>query len=307
MSIQSGLGRGLDALLPGSDNDSAEDAPYFLCPVESINPNPYQPRKDFDQASLEELADSIREKGVIQPLIVHKEDENKDGFFLIAGERRWRASQLAGLTEVPVLVKDVSLGEQLELALIENIQRQDLNPIDEAEAYSRLINDFGFTQEETARRVGKMRTTVANMLRLLKLPDSIKNDIVANKLTVGHARCLLSVIDDAEALQRLRKEIVSKNLSVRQTEELIKSHKKTGSGKNRPPKRKTGSIAKPYSRALANALHSYLGSPARIVQNGTQGKIEVTYASPQDLERILGLIIKDQEKPLAGQNPQKTP
>ncbi len=204
-------------------------------------------------------------------------------------------------------VKDVSLGDQLELALIENIQRQDLNPIDEAEAYSRLINDFGLTQEETARRVGKMRTTVANMLRLLKLPDSIKNDIVNNKLTVGHARCLLSVIDDAEALQRLRKEIVSKNLSVRQTEELLKSHKKTGSGKKRPPKRKTGSIAKPYSRALANALHSYLGSPTRIVQNGTQGKIEVTYASPQDLERILGLIIKDQEQPLAVQNPAKTP
>jgi ParB family chromosome partitioning protein len=126
-------------------------------------------------------------------------------------------------------------------------------------------------------------------------------------LTVGHARCLLSVIDDAEALQRLRKEIVSKNLSVRQTEELIKSHKKTGSGKKLPPKRKAGSIAKPYSRALTNALHSYLGSPTRIVQNGTQGKIEVTYASPQDLERILGLIIKDQEKPLAVQNPPKTP
>ena len=307
MSLQSGLGRGLDALLPGADNDPAEDSPYFLCPVESIQPNPYQPRKDFDQTALEELADSIREKGVIQPLIVHKEDDGNDGFFLIAGERRWRASQLAGLTEVPVLVKDVSLGEQLELALIENIQRQDLNPIDEAEAYSRLISDFGLTQEETARRVGKMRTTVANMLRLLKLPDSIKNDIVNNKLTVGHARCLLSVIDDAEALQRLRKEIVSKNLSVRQTEELIKSHKKTGSGKKLPPKRKAGSIAKPYSRALTNALHSYLGSPTRIVQNGTQGKIEVTYASPQDLERILGLIIKDQEKPLAVQNPPKTP
>ena len=240
-------------------------------------------------------------------MIVHKKDGGNDGFFLIAGERRWRASKLAGLAEVPVLVKDVSLGDQLELALIENIQRQDLNPIDEAEAYSRLINDFGLTQEETARRVGKMRTTVANMLRLLKLPDSIKNDIVKNKLTVGHARCLLSVIDDTEALQRLRKEIVSKQLSVRQTEELIKSQKKSGAGKKRPPKRKAGSIAKPYSRALANALHSYLGSPTRIVQNGTQGKIEVTYASPQDLERILGLIIKDQEKPLNGQNSPKTP
>jgi ParB family chromosome partitioning protein len=307
MSIQSGLGRGLDALLPGTDNDPAENAPYFLCPVESINPNPYQPRKEFDQAGLEELADSIREKGVIQPLIVLKEDGGKDGFFLIAGERRWRASKLAGLAEVPVLVKDVSPDDLLELALIENIQRQDLNPIDEAEAYSRLINDFGLTQEETARRVGKMRTTVANMLRLLKLPGSIKDDIVTNKLTVGHARCLLNVIDDAEALKRLRNEIISKNLSVRQTEELIKSHKKIGTRQNRPPKRQAGSIAKPYSRALANAMHNYLGSPARIVQNGSQGKIEITYSSPQDLERILGLIITDQEKPVAGQDSPKTP
>jgi len=300
MSMKSGLGRGLDALLPGTGDGQEGEAPYFLCPIESIYPNPYQPRTDFDQNGLEELADSIRAKGVIQPLIVRKEDGGKEGFLLIAGERRWRASKLAGLHEVPVLVKDVARDDLLELALIENIQRQDLNPIDEAEAYNRLINEFGLTQEETARRVGKMRTTVANMLRLLKLPDSIKNDIVNDRLTVGHARCLLSVVNDTESMKQLRNEIISKNLSVRQAEELIKNHKKTGTRQDRSQKKISGTIAKPYSRALANALHTYLGSPARIVQNGPQGKIVINYASPQDLERIMGLIIKDREGPQNG-------
>jgi ParB family chromosome partitioning protein len=302
MSMKSGLGRGLDALLPGTGDGPEGEAPYFLCPIESIYPNPYQPRKDFDQASLEELADSIREKGVIQPLIVLKDDGGDKGFLLIAGERRWRASKLAGLTEVPVLVKDVAPDNILELALIENIQRQDLNPIDEAEAYSRLINEFNLTQEETARRVGKMRTTIANTMRLLKLPDSIKNDIVNDTLTVGHARCLLSIGDDPESMMLLRNEIVAKSLSVRQTEDLIKNHKKIGTRPDRSLKRPLGNIAKPYSRALANALHTYLGSPATIVQNGPQGKIVIHYSSPQDLERIMGLIIKDREGAPGGPN-----
>ena len=307
MSMKSGLGRGLDALLPGTGDGIEGEVPFFFCPIESIYPNPYQPRKDIDENSLGELADSIRQKGVIQPLIVRRQDSGKEGFFLIAGERRWRASKLAGLTEVPVLVKDAAPDDLLELALIENIQRQDLNPIDEAEAYSRLVNEFGLTQEETARRVGKMRTTVANMLRLLKLPDYVKNDIVNEKLTVGHARCLLSVGDDLESLKQLRDEIISKNLSVRQTEELIKNHKKIDVHQDRPQKRPPGNIAKPYSRALANALHTYLGSPARIVQNGQQGKIVINYASPQDLERIMGLIIKDREEGAISQNRVKKP
>lgn len=209
---------------------------------------------------------------------------------------------MAGLTEVPVLVKDVAADDLLELALIENIQRQDLNPIDEAEAYRRLINEFGLTQKETARRIGKMRTTVANMLRLLKLPDYVKHDIANGTLTVGHARCLLSVGDEAGDLKQLRDEIISKNLSVRQTEELVKNHKGFGARQNRSKKKTPGNIAKPYSRTLASALHSYLGSPARIVQNGAQGKIVITYSSSQDLERIMGLIIKDREEARNGHN-----
>jgi ParB family chromosome partitioning protein len=296
MSKKGGLGRGLDSLLPSASSNHDEETSYFLCSVDSIFPNPYQPRKEFDAAGLDELANSIREKGVIQPLIVHREDGKQGSYFLIAGERRWRASKMAGLTEVPVIVKDATSEDLLELALIENIQRQDLNPIEEAEAYQKLTSGFGLTQGETAKRVGKMRTTVANMLRLLKLPQYIKNDITQGKITAGHARTLLCAIDDADALKKLRDEIIDQSLSVRQTERLLKEYKEKGQKPARSARKSAGSIARPYSRALANALHSYLGSPAKIIQRGARGKIVVEYLSPKDLERIMGLIIRGQEQ-----------
>jgi ParB family chromosome partitioning protein len=288
-----GLGRGLDSLLPGTEKDLEENNGFFLCPVNSIQPNPHQPRKEFDPTGLDELADSIKAKGIIQPLIVYKDGSGKKEFFLIAGERRWRAAKIAGLKKVPAIIKDVSSDDLLELALIENIQRQDLNPIEEAEAYSKLVNDFNLTQNEIAKRVGKMRTTITNMLRLLKLPDFVKKDIQGGTLSMGHARCLLSVIDDAKLLNKIRTEILSKGLSVRQTENMVKGHKKNDASQKEHPKKLSGTIAQPYSRALTNALNTYLGTKAKIIQRGSQGKIEVEYSSPEDLERILKLIIKE--------------
>ncbi|MCK5436874.1 MAG: ParB/RepB/Spo0J family partition protein, partial [Desulfobulbaceae bacterium] len=182
------LGRGLNALLPGLEEETSADfsLPYFICPVDSIRPNPFQPRKDTKNWDLDGLAESIREKGVLQPLIVRKSDDS--GYELIAGERRLRAAKMAGLDQVPVIVKDVSANDTLELALIENIQRQDLNSLEEAEAYQKLTQDFGLTQEEVAGRVGKERSTVTNALRILQLPDYAKQDIIDGVLTAGHAR-----------------------------------------------------------------------------------------------------------------------
>lgn len=295
MSRKNALGRGLDSLLPATESVRQEESPFFHCPIDAIAPNPYQPRKEFDPEGLQELADSIREKGVIQPLIVLKNNDQAESFLLITGERRWRASRLAGLTEVPVVLKDAATEDLLEMALIENIQRQDLNPLEEAEAYNRLINELGLTQEETAKRVGKERSTVTNMLRLLRLPEYAKSDLVCGTLSMGHARALLSLADDEIAVKALRDEIIANDLSVRQTEALIKENKKdVGKGGVRK-KKASAAIPLPYCRALANALGSYMGARTRIVQNGTQGTVHIEYTSPVDLERILGLIMKGQE------------
>jgi ParB family chromosome partitioning protein len=295
MNSKGGLGRGLDSLLPTA-MDQEENDSYFFCPVDAITPNPYQPRKEFNPATLAELSESIREKGMIQPLTVLKKDGNEGGYLLITGERRWRASIMAGLTEVPVIVRNASSEDLLEMALIENIQRQDLNPIEEAEAYQKLTTDFGLTQKELAKKVGKMRTTIANMLRLLNLPDYLKKDIIDNRLTAGHARALLSVINDQEVLRKFRNEIIARGLSVRQAEQLIKKFKDAASA---PSKDKTDDLsndeANPYGKTLANTLRSYLGSPTKILARGARGRIIVEYNSPEDLERITALILKDSE------------
>jgi len=291
MNKRSALGRGLNALLPASGPEE-NDPSYFFCPIGSIYPNPYQPRREFNPEGLEELADSIREKGVIQPLVVLKEDGERGGFFLVAGERRLRASKIAGLKEVPVVVKDVSSEDLLELALIENIQRENLNPLEEAAAYDRLLNEFGLTQEEIAQKVGKERSTVTNTLRLLKLPESIKNDLMRGTLSVGHARVLLGISEDELVIKALRDEIVSGSLSVRQAEALVKSHKTGAEKSGKRNKKQRGLIPKPYCRALTNALFNYLNAATRIVQNGSQGKVEIEYKTAEDLERIMGLIIK---------------
>ncbi|MEA2082922.1 MAG: ParB/RepB/Spo0J family partition protein [Thermodesulfobacteriota bacterium] len=283
------LGRGLNALLPGSDEETSTGAPlpYFLCPLDSIRPNPFQPRKDTQDWDLGSLAESIREKGVLQPLIVRKFDDF--GYELIAGERRLRAAKLAGLDDVPVIVKDVSDNDTLELALIENIQRQDLNPLEEAGAYKRLTDDFGLTQEEVADRVGKKRSTVTNSLRILQLPDYAKQDIIDGALTAGHARVLLG-LPDAEALKNLRNEIISKGLSVRQTEKEAGAIKK---GKGTPGRKRTpNQISGQTCRTITDNFSGYLGVKTKIVQNGKFGKLVIEYSSEDDLKRLMELIVK---------------
>lgn len=305
MAGRSVLGKGLNALLPLADNEELQDAnrrkekqPYFLCRINAIVANPYQPRQDFDEEDLQQLSASIKEKGVLQPLIVRRLADNR--FELIAGERRWRAAKMAGLKEVPALEREVEGVDRLELAIIENIQRQNLNPLDEALAYNRLMKEFGLTQEDVADRVGKNRSTVANFLRILQLPSYIRQDIAAGKLSAGHARALLTV-DDPEALKGLRDAILSRGLSVRETEAKAASIKhavaappaEAGSAAPLPPAKKTeGAISDSYCRALVNDLVNHLGSKAKIVQNGGRGRIEIEYYSLDDLERLIGVLMK---------------
>lgn len=288
MAKTTGLGQGV-GLLFGDD----EEEKYFLCDVTKIQPNKFQPRTHFHDNDLEELADSIRENGVIQPLIV--QSEKTTGIYsLIAGERRLRASKLAGLDEVPVVVMDVENDDTLlELALIENIQRTDLNPLEEAEAYNNLIKKFGYTQEETAKRVGKKRSTITNALRLLNLPDFIKDDIVQGVLSEGHGRALLRISDDLIAVKEIRDLIIQKKLSVRQTEKLVK---KSDSSKKSVRKLTTPdgeNIPSSYCKSMVNQLTNKLSSKVYINQNGSRGKLEIEYYSADDLERLISVILAE--------------
>ena len=219
MAKRPALGKGIGALLTSASQDGRHK--YFVCPVEELKPHHQQPRKTFNDAKMAELVASIREKGVIQPLVVRHTD---DHYQIIAGERRWRAAQKAGLKEVPVVIQDVSEDWALEMALIENIQREDLNPIEEAEAYRHLMSNFDLSQEEVARRVGRERPTVANALRLLRLPREIQQDVIDGQLSMGHARALLS-LDGAARIKEARDQVVRKQFSVRQTEALVKKLK----------------------------------------------------------------------------------
>jgi len=289
------LGKGLDALLPSGGSDGRE---YFLCPIDFIEANPEQPRKDINDAALAQLSASILEKGVLLPLVVC-EHGAEGRYQIIAGERRWRAAKMAGLDEVPVLVKDVTPLDRLELALIENIQRQDLNPLEEAEAYLRLVKEFHLTQEEVAKRVGKERSTVANALRINQLPDFAKQDLARGALSMGHARVLLSVGDET-AMREVRDEIVEQGLSVRQAEALAQRQKKkmaaAGSGAKRQPRKSANELPESYCKSLANGLINYLDTKARIIQSGTRGKLEIEYYSHDDLERVLSLILPGQKQ-----------
>jgi ParB family chromosome partitioning protein len=284
-----GLGQGV-GLLFGNDNEEK----YFECDIDKITPNKYQPRLYFDEADLLELSESIRENGIIQPLIVTLSTEGK-GYELIAGERRLRASKLAGLEKVPVVVMDVTDEDTLlELALIENIQRTDLNPIEEAEAYHKLIQKFGYTQEETAKRVGKKRSTISNMLRLLNLPDFIKQDLVSGTLSEGHARALLRLSDDLPAMKEIRDLIIKKSLSVRQTEKIVRKATSTVKHSQVSPQNKDQSeIPTTYCKALVNQLTNKLSSKVYINQAGSRGKLEIEYYSVDDLERLISVIMNE--------------
>lgn len=289
MAKTTGLGQGVGLLFGNDDTEK-----YFECNIEQISPNKYQPRIHFNESDLQELADSIRENGVIQPLIVTA-SENSDNYELIAGERRLRASKLAGLDKVPVVVMEVAEEDTLlELALIENIQRTDLNPIEEAEAYQKLIQKFGYTQEETAKRVGKNRSTISNMLRLLNLPDFIKQDLAEGVLSEGHARALLRLSEDIPAMKEIRDLIIKKALSVRQTEKIIRKASSTVSRSTTPsPSRKSNELPATYCKALVNQLTNKLSSKVIINQSGTRGKLEIEYYSVDDLERLISVIMNE--------------
>ena len=290
MSVKkTGLGQGVGLLFADE-----EDEKYFECDIEKIIPNKHQPRRYFAEEGLDELTQSITEHGVIQPLIVTTQADGS--YQLIAGERRLRASQRAGLKKVPVIIRSVDNDDTLlELALIENIQRKDLNIIEEAEAYHKLIEKFNYTQEQAAQRVGKKRSTITNILRLLQLPSYNKNDLEQGSLTEGHARVLLRILDSTSELQELRDQILQKNLSVRQTEKSIR--KTTGTGKVSITAKQGAQhveIPQSYCTALTNKLTNVLQSRVVLSQSGSRGKIEIDYYSLDDLERVVDLIVSRQ-------------
>jgi len=274
------LGRGLASLIPADGTvPMPQRKDFFLCDIEKIVPNTYQPRKIFEKGALEELVESVRTHGIIQPLVVRQRDGHYE---LIAGERRWRAAQKAGLKQVPVVIKDVT-GDMpsLEMAIVENVQRENLNCIEEAIAYQQLMDEFQLSQEQIALRVGKNRVSIANTLRLLKLPAVIREDITAGRLTMGHARALLS-IESAEQQIEMRDLIIRKKFSVRETERRVNDLlKRASSGQGTYP------LIDPHLKALEDALRREYGSAVRVIGNNKRGYIQFTYSSMEDLMRLI--------------------
>ncbi|MBI5589293.1 MAG: ParB/RepB/Spo0J family partition protein [Deltaproteobacteria bacterium] len=277
------LGRGIEALIPDIDPAQSDSSgEYFTCDVRLIRPNPFQPRIRFSQEELDELSRSILEQGILQPLMVRKAET---GYELIAGERRLRAARIAGMNAVPVVVKNVSDGQLLEISIIENIQRQDLNALEEAEAYNRLMDEFHLTQEEVAVRVGKSRPAIANFLRLRQLPEPIKASIMDGVLTMGHARALLGA--DTPAQQNAAwKAVIAKGLSVRETEILVK-HLKNQKPEDRNPAPKSFDV---YLSSLANDLSQDFGTRVKIKRKGRKGRVEIEFYNDDDLDRLIGLL-----------------
>jgi len=279
------LGKGLGALLP--EFEQAEPKALLYCGIEEITPNRSQPRKHFDESKLQELAESIKEKGILEPLIVRRTDQ---GYELIVGERRWRAAQKAGLKEVPVLVKEVEGRDILEISLIENLQREDLNPIEAAEAFKHLIEEFNISQEDLSKRIGKDRTTITNTVRLLKLPIEVRNQLLQNHITSGHARAILS-LESKEKQKELCALIIKKGLSVREAEALAKRWSEKPKKTTLPAKRKGDLESQLVS--LQDSLRRHLGTKVQIILKGKKGKIEIEYYSHEDLERIVEAILKN--------------
>lgn len=281
--MSKGLGRGLDSLIPlsddsqntASDKSSKDQVQKYSLDISLIKPNPHQPRKKFNDAELQDLSESIKEHGVIQPLIVTKDGSD---FILIAGERRLRASKLARLKEVPVVYRDTNENQKLEVALIENIQRADLNPLEEAAAYKKLIDNFSLTQDDVSKKVGKARSTVANSLRLLSLPVEIKEGLREGKITEGHARAILA-LPSLEQQLALYNSILSGNLNVRQTESKIKSGVLSQSREEDP-----------HLKDIESNLSKELNTKVKIQKKGSGGRILIEYYSDEELERIVNKI-----------------
>ena len=287
------LGKGLGALIPQKKNGAGsltepsgdKKRGVLSVPIEEVRPNRQQPRKTFEDATLLELADSIKEHGLMQPILVRRQGA---AFEIIAGERRWRACQKAGLKEIDVIVKDLAEAEVFEWALIENIQREDLNPIEEAEAYKRLLESSGVTQEQLAVRVSKDRSTIANALRLLKLPDEVRRQVIAGAISMGHARALLS-LESAEEMVKMAREVVKKGLSVREVERLVRAARRAAEDDGKP-------VEDPFAhlpggrvavKRVTDDLIRSLGTKVRIVPHGPKGKIEIDFSSPDELDRLI--------------------
>ena len=276
------LGRGLDALLPDIEHIEDRSKEYFQCHIELIRPNRYQPRLRFSEGELEGMARSIKEHGIIQPLLVRKDD---NGYELVTGERRLRAAKKAGLSQVPVIVKTITDTDLLEMSIVENVQREDLNPMEEAEAYYQLITKFDLTQDQAAARVGKSRSAVANFLRLRQLSEQIKASIRDGTLSMGHARALLGASNSAQQNAAWRA-VVSKGLSVRGTESLIKSLKE----EKKKPKKSSTSSEQRYLLSLADELSRRFGTKVQIKRRGQKGTVAITFYNNDDLDRVLRLL-----------------
>ncbi|WP_297201294.1 ParB/RepB/Spo0J family partition protein [uncultured Flavonifractor sp.] len=283
MALERGLGKGLGALLGDAALQSQEGGSLSL-PISQVEPGVKQPRKRFDEDSLHDLADSIRTHGVIQPLTVRR---LSSGYYqIIAGERRWRAAKLAGLREIPAVIIEADDRKVMELGLIENLQREDLNPIEEANGYHVLIDEYGMTQEEVAKRVGKSRPAVANALRLLALPDAVHQLLEEGKLSAGHARAILSV-PSGELQKKLAQKVIAEDLSVRQTEALAK---RLAAGEKEPPSPSPGPDLSIYLRAAEKDLAARFGRKVHIVNGKKKGKVELEYYNPEDLNALLELL-----------------
>ena len=291
MAAKKGLGKGLDTLIPSNVLDSADNkqkagkaqTPDSVVDINKVEPNRDQPRKNFDEDALEELADSIRQVGLIQPIVV----QDRKGYYeIIAGERRWRACKKAGLKEIPVIIRNFTEQEIVEISIIENIQREDLNPIEEAMAYKRLLEEFNLKQDEVAEKVSKNRTTITNSLRLLKLTDDVQQMIVDGKLSTGHARAIISIEDPAKQLE-IAEKIFDEKMSVREVEKYIKSLDKPA----KPKKKVNESLQVVYDN-IEEQLKLMLGTTVSILSKGTagSGKLEIEFYNHDDLERIVEII-----------------
>ena len=286
MASNKGLHRGLGALLGDFSEETTEKSPYQLLPIHKVEPNRSQPRQDFDEVELEELSESIRTHGVIQPLTVR---ELPSGYYqIIAGERRWRASRMAGLSEIPAVIIEADDKKAMELALIENLQRQDLNPVEEALGYQSLINEYGLTQEEAANRVGKSRPAVANALRLLSLSGEVLEKLRAGELSAGHARALIPLKTEKLQLEAAKK-IIALNLSVRQAETMVKNMQKE------PKKEKPISLAIDYVAECEKSLSKHLGRGVKIVNGKRKGRFELEFYGQEDLQNLLDALMKLQK------------
>lgn len=287
MEKRPALGKGLSALIPDAP-EPAPSAPLEV-DIDRLSPSRFQPRVQMDDGRLEDLAGSIRSNGIIQPIVVRRDG---DRFQIIAGERRWRAAQKAGLARVPIVVREVAPGQEqslLEMALIENIQRENLNPIDEALAYRRLTDEFHLTQEQIATAVGKDRATVANVLRLLKLPDEVRAEVASDTLSMGHARALLALPAEGEQ-RRVARDVIARGLSVRETESVVRRLLERATPS---PTAKAVTIVDVHTRAAEDQLRLALGTRVRIVRHGAKGRIEIDFESEAELIRIHELLTEN--------------